>query len=144
MTLVLGSKGCEQKEDNFMSKNKHNYTQYAKKNDVIEVAPEVTEVVESVDVMQMSVTEEQAVIPEMVEETVKTVTLPELVTGTVVNCAKLNVREHPDIASAALCVLNAASELEINVSESTSEWFRVITATGVEGYGMRKFISANL
>lgn len=127
-----------------MSKNKHNYTQYAKKNDAIEATPEVTEVVESVDVMQMSVTEEQAIIPEMVEETVETVTLPELVTGTVVNCAKLNVREHPDIASAALCVLNAASELEINVSESTSEWFKVITATGVEGYCMRKFISANL
>lgn len=127
-----------------MSKNKHNYTQYAKKNAETYTAPEVTEVVEPIDVMQMSVTEEQAVIPEMVAETVETVTLPELVTGTVVNCAKLNVREHPDTASAALCVLNAASELEINVNESTSEWFRVITATGVEGYCMRKFINANL
>lgn len=123
-----------------MSKPKHNYTQYAKKNEETYVAPEVTEVVETVETVE---TAEQVVIPEAVE-TVETVTTPELVTGTVANCAKLNVRVKPEATADVLCVLNAASELEINVNESTSEWFRVITATGVEGYCMRKFINANL
>lgn len=124
-----------------MSRSKHNYTQYSKKNEETYIAPEVTEEVETVDVMQMSV---EPAVPELVDVTVETVDVPELVTGTVVNCAKLNVREKPDVTSASLCVLNAASELEVNVNESTPEWFRVITATGVEGYCMRKFINANL
>ena len=120
-----------------MSKSKHNYTQYSKKNEETYVAPEVTEVVETVE------TAEQAVMPE-VTETVEAVTVPELVTGTVANCSKLNVRVKPDATADVLCVINAATELEINVNESTPEWFRVITATGVEGYCMRKFIDANL
>ena len=124
-----------------MSKSKHNYTQYSKKNDETYIAPEVEEVVESVDVMQMSV--EPAAL-ELVEETVETVTVPETVTGTVIGCTKLNVRAEPDITSTALCALDVASELVINVNDSTPEWFSVTTATGVEGYCMRKFVKTNL
>lgn len=112
---------------------KHNYTQYSKKNNPDEVKMEVDETVEvaSVEV-------------DLVEETVETVTLPKTVEGVVVNCAKLNVREEPSATADVVTILNSMSEIEINVDESTGEWFKVCTATGIEGYCMRKFIDAYL
>lgn len=109
---------------------KHNYTQYSKKNNVVENTEKVVE----------------TTIPEveLVEETVETVTLPKTVEGVVVNCAKLNVREEASLDSDVVAVLDAMSEIEINVNESTSEWFKICTATGIEGYCMRKFVDAYL
>ena len=124
-----------------MSKSKHNYTQYSKKNDETYTAPEVGEVVESIDVMHMSV---EPTAPELVEETVETVAVPETVTGTVIGCTKLNVRAEPNVTAAAVCVIDATAELAIDVAKSTPEWYSVTTATGVEGYCMRKFINAKL
>ena len=79
-----------------------------------------------------------------IEETVDTVALPETVEGVVVNCSKLNVRAQPSINAEIVCVLDAMSEIEIDVAKSTAEWFHVCTATGVEGYCMRKFVDAHL
>ena len=124
--------------------SKHNYSQYSNKNKPAEV--------ENVEVVEEEVTpiveEETVIIPEIdqAEENVETVTLPAAVTvtGQVVNCAKLNVRANPSAGADVVCVLDAASEIEINVEKSTSEWFNVCTATGVEGYCMRKFVAADL
>ena len=80
----------------------------------------------------------------LVEETVDTVSLPETVAGIVANCAKLNVREEPDLDAKIVCVLDVMSEIEIDVAKSTDEWFKVCTAIGVEGYCMRKFVDAYL
>lgn len=111
---------------------KHNYTQYSnKKKDEIVTADAVVEPVEMPPV-------------DLVEEAVETVALPKTVDGIVVNCGKLNVRVEPSIDSDIVTVLNAMSEIEINVAESTGEWFKVCTATGIEGYCMRKFVDAYL
>ena len=123
--------------------SKHNYSQYSKKNN--EVVEEVIE--ETVE----NVVEETVVTPEVNEpEVAQTPAVPEVeeepktVTGTVVNCAKLNVRANPSVTANVVCVLNAASEVEINVEKSNKEWFSVCTITGVEGYCMRKFVEASL
>ena len=81
---------------------------------------------------------------EMVQETVDTVTLPETVVGTVINCAKLNVRATPSINAEIVYVLDVMSEIQIDVVKSDNEWLKVCTATGVEGYCMRKFVDAYL
>lgn len=125
--------------------SKHNYSQYAKKNnDAVQTAvePEVTvtpAVVEDVETHAVDVT----VTPAVVEPTPE-VDKPVAVTGTVVNCAKLNVRAKADATADVLCVLDAASEIEVDVEKSTKDWVSVHTATGIEGYCMRKFINVNL
>ena len=127
--------------------SRHNYTQYSNKskkntNRDRAVTPEAPEVK-----MEPVTPAEPVVLMgpiEVVEETVNTVALPETVEGVVVNCAKLNVRAEPRIDAAVVCILDAMSEIEINIGESTSEWFKICTATGVEGYCMRKFVDARL
>lgn len=113
---------------------KHNYSQYSnkKKAKTPEIAvPEVKMEVEST-------VEPEVVVAPIVCEPVATVE------GVVVNCAKLNVRVKPSIDADVVCVLNVASEIEIDLDKSTDDWFAVCTATGVEGYCMRKFVNACL
>lgn len=81
---------------------------------------------------------------ELVEETISTVSLPTTVEGVVSGCAKLNVRAEASLFADIVCVLDASSEIEIDVNKSNNEWFYICTATGVEGYCMRKFVEAHL
>jgi SH3-like domain-containing protein len=118
--------------------SKHNYTQYSKKSNA------ETEVVDLTDLIDETVEIKMEPEINIVEETVETVTLPESVPGIVVDCAKLNIRVAPQATADIVCVINAASEIEINIAESTDEWFHICTATGVEGYCMRKFVKASL
>lgn len=80
----------------------------------------------------------------LVRESVDTVPLPKTVEGVVVNCLKLNVRTEPRIDADVVCVLDVMSEIKIDVSKSTTEWFKIYTAIGAEGYCMRKFVDAHL
>lgn len=59
-----------------------------------------------------------------------------------VTAKRLNIREKPDIGSSILCVAEANSELMIE-EDVSKEWFKVCTASGVEGYCMKKFIDIN-
>lgn len=99
------------------------------------MAPEIKMVVENV---------ETSATPVLMCETVDTVTLSETVTGVVTNCAKLNVRAKPSIESDVVCVLDAMSEIEINITEFIDEWLSVCTAAGIKGYCMRKFVDVHM
>lgn len=126
--------------------SKHNYSQYSNKNnvDVEETVVEETVVAETPVVEETVVVETPAVEVESVEKHQKPAPKPKTVTGTVVGCTKLNVREAANPTATPVCVLDAASEIKIDVAKSTNEWFKVCTATGVEGYCMRKFVKASL
>ena len=122
---------------------KHNYSQYSNKN----TQHRNNQQMKPVEKAPMNeVKTEVSASPEikMVQETVKTVTLPELVKGTVVRCAKLNVREKPIVSSDIVCVLNAMSEIAVDPKKSTTNWFYVICVTGAEGYCMREYIDARV
>lgn len=137
---------------------KHNYSQYSnykKRNDEVteETTPVASEVKMEVETFETSAattsvveTPETVTVtePALVQETVETVQLPETVTGTVVDCAKLNVRVEPSIDGGVLCVLPVKADVQINVAKSTTEWFNICTANGVEGYCMKKFVDARL
>ena len=129
--------------------SKHNYTQYSNKNrdnetetvahveEKIETAvPAVTPVEEKVETAVPNV--------EFVNETVNTVSLPTTVEGMVVDCAKLNVRAEASLFADVVCVLNAQSEIEIDVNKSNNDWYYICTASGIEGYCMRKYVEARL
>ena len=120
----------------------HNYSQYSNKknnnqnhnhsNPNLNKIPEV------------AIVEPPKPVVNLVEETVETVKLPETVTGVVANCGKLNVRVAPNPMADIVCVLNAQTEVVINVAESTDDWFSICTAAGIEGYCMRQYIDARL
>lgn len=123
---------------------KHNYSQYSNKkktnnSDISSNAVKMEVKHESEPEVLMG-----PIVVEPVNETVDTVDIPKTVDGVVVNCVKLNVRAEANIDADILCVLNVMSEIKINVEKSTRDWFYVCTATGVEGYCMRKFVDAHL
>ena len=64
----------------------------------------------------------------------------EPIEGTV-GCEKLNVRSDATIDSEPIGVIARDSKVFIYEDESTDEFYKVCTATGLEGYCMKKFIS---
>ena len=104
-----------------------NYNQMSKKN------YDKTETVEQVEQVEIPV--ETPVETEPVEP-VK----PEPIEGTV-GCEKLNVRSDATVDSEPVGVINRDSKVFIYEDESTEEFYKVCTATGLEGYCMKKFIS---
>lgn len=133
--------------------SKHNYTQYSnKKNEtdsevtqnnvfvepVLEtVEPEVT--TNTVEVKMDTVVE--PVVEPVVETETETVAT---VIGTVSGCSKLNVRATPDLFAEVVCIVSAGDEVIIDPAKSYNDWLCVTTATGIDGYCMRKYVNASL
>lgn len=147
--------GKDDKEELILSKHNHNYTQYSNKPKVsvdvvkMESIPKVTPEIE-VRSHPDPVGEPGPIgIPgiadvELVNETVKTKALPTTVEGVVSGCAKLNVRSDASLFADVVCTLDVMSELMIDVNKSTKDWLYICTATGIEGYCMKKFVDARL
>lgn len=126
-----------------MSKN--NYSQYYKKNNgnpgVVATegkreggyTPKVK--MESVPMPVVEEVTKSAPMP-----VVDVIIEPKPTTGIVTGCSKLNVRSDSDTTADILCILDANSEVMIDLGKSNREWFKVTTASGVDGYCMRKFI----
>ena len=129
-----------------MSKHKHNYSQYSNKpkHENTKVTEELLNPIAEVKMDSESEVVKPAVTPALVNETVETKPLPKTVEGMVVGCAKLNVRKEPNLFADIVCALNVQSEIEIDVEKSNKDWFYICTATGIEGYCMRKFVEAHL
>lgn len=125
--------------------SKHNYSQYSNKNKNYN-KPKVEETTTAAPVEPEEIKMEsfEPAIDLVAVETVETVALPTTVTGTVANCSKLNVRAKPATDAEVLTVLNGDSEVEIDPARSTSEWLKITTAAGIEGFCMRKFVNAKL
>lgn len=62
--------------------------------------------------------------------------------GIVANCKLLNVREKADKDSKVLCVIKEGDEVQIKMSESLDNWYKVVTVTGIEGHCMKQYINA--
>ena len=119
--------------------SKHNYSQYSNKKPSDKPKEEETAtVVESenpIDTVNEPVAIEKAT--EIKMETPK----PKTAAGIVANCSKLNIRSEPSTDGDVVSVLAVGSEVKINLPESNKGWFKVCTATGVDGYCMRKFVN---
>lgn len=63
-----------------------------------------------------------------------------IVKGVVTNCTKLNLRAEPNSDAEILCELPCNTEVEVNESASTEKFYKVCTATGMEGYCMKDYI----
>lgn len=88
--------------------------------------------------------------PEVEPEEPKTVTAapvaepeePKTVTGTVTSPKpKLNVRRQPLQTGKVLGVIDNGSKVKIDLDNSTTEWYKVSSESGLEGYCMKQFIA---
>ena len=86
---------------------------------------------------------EPEVEPEM-EPEVEPETEPEendILVGVVEGCKKLNVRAEPYLDAEVISVVEIGKELMIDEAKSTNDWYSVCTASGAEGFCMKKFIT---
>ena len=63
------------------------------------------------------------------------------VTGIVTNCVKLNVRKEPNKDSDIISVLNQYTEVNIDLTNSTEDFYKITTFDGLDGYCMKIFIA---
>lgn len=112
---------------------KHNYTNYSKQSK----KPEETSI-PAEPVVSMS---KRVSVPEL-EETpaANAVANPEPISGIVDNCIRLNVREKPSIDAEILTALEAGSEVRLLKDEMENGFYKVCTASGLEGYCMCEYI----
>ena len=112
---------------------KHNYTNYSKQSRKPEETPVPTEPVIPMS-MRASVLE-----PEETPDA-NSASKPEPVTGVVDNCIRLNVREKPSVDAEILTALEAGSEVLLLEDETENGFYKVCTASGLEGYCMCEYI----
>lgn len=60
--------------------------------------------------------------------------------GVVSDCKKLNVREAPSKSAEVVAKIVVGTELMIEKEESTPDWYKVWTPSGIEGFCMRQFV----
>lgn len=62
------------------------------------------------------------------------------ITGIVTDCIRLNVRTGPSKDYDVLCELLSNTEVQIDESESSDDFYKICTVAGIEGFCMKKFI----
>ena len=60
--------------------------------------------------------------------------------GIVSDCKKLRVRNYPELEANVICEIEVGSKVVIDENNSTEEFYKVCTETGIDGYCMKKFI----
>ena len=108
--------------------SKHNYSNYSKPK------------TKPIDQETETIIEDQTVIPEVTTAPEPEISETRLI-GLVENCARLNVREEPNIMANVVVVLEAGSEVQLTSEEPINGFYKVTTADGREGYCMRDYIS---
>ena len=66
---------------------------------------------------------------------------PEMLEGVVANCVKLNVRNAPNANAPVVCTIPRGTEVEVIEEESTDEFYKVYTASGIEGFCMKQYVT---
>ena len=73
-----------------------------------------------------------------------TSTIPAVVNGTVVDCAKLNVRANPSSNAEVLTTVAVNAKVTIDISKSSGDWYYVHTTNGISGYCLKTNIRVHL
>lgn len=124
-----------------MSKNR-NYTNYSNANKRAET--EDFKITEGQNLQETTETKETAMTE---TNTANDEHETKAVTGVVVNCEKLNIREDANKSAEVLCIINKGEEVEIIEDKSTDDFYAVIFGNDkeviIEGYCMKKYIKIN-
>ncbi len=66
---------------------------------------------------------------------------PKACIGKVKGCDHLNVRARPAADAKIICRISVNTEVQIDKDNSTKDFYKVCTVSGVNGYCMKKYIS---
>ncbi len=64
----------------------------------------------------------------------------EMLTG-VSNSIRLHIHEEPNLKSMVICKVRYLTDLLVDPEESTEDFYKVFTATGVEGFCEKEFVT---
>lgn len=87
------------------------------------------------------------IIETPVVEVIKPEEMEDILPAVVTGCSKLNLRKEASKESDVVCTLAKGTEVTIDITESTEEFFKVYAVSGetlVEGYCIKDFISINI
>lgn len=59
----------------------------------------------------------------------------------VVSCLRLHIYSEPNVDSEIVCKIRYSTEVEIDVGESTEDFYKIYTAIGAEGFCQKEFIT---
>ena len=79
-------------------------------------------------------------VPELCTE-VEAADEPRTASGVVTDCICLNVRKQPDIHADVAVVIDALTQVCVDLDASTEDFYKVTTSDGTEGFCMRKYIA---
>lgn len=84
--------------------------------------------------------EGNAEVNDVTEEIEESINAVNTITGIVSDCKKLRVRNYPELDANVICEIDEGAHVAIDNSESTEDFYKVCTETGIDGYCMKKFI----
>lgn len=105
--------------------NRNDYTRFSEKKN------NVQDTIKEVENKTILISEESSVVN----------TTPCFAKGVVTGCEKLNVRKEANKNAEVLCIINKSDEVEIDLENSTQDFFKVITSNNIEGYCMKDYIN---
>lgn len=87
---------------------------------------------------------EETIVPEPVveEDPIDIQDEPETAYGVVAGCSKLNVRRNPKSNADVVAVIELGDCVTIEDDRDNSEFYKVCTESGIEGFCMKKYINA--
>lgn len=85
---------------------------------------------EAIDITEVTENEEVIVEPVM-SSTAR---------GIVQNCNMLNIRQKPSMTANVVDIIGEGTEVEVELTESTEDFYKICTAAGSEGYCMANYI----
>lgn len=85
--------------------------------------------------------EEPIVEAHPVDEAAPAEVMKTFTAGVVTDCMRLYVRKDPSADGEVVTVIDCLSKVMVDMDASTDEFYKVCTASGAEGFCMRKYIA---
>ena len=99
-----------------------------------DVKPEVVEAFATGTIIEPVVEEAKPEMPEVIEET------ESHKMGRVFGCTRLNVRKLPKPRAEVVCEIPVNTKVEIDEVNSTVDFYKIFTSSGIEGYCVKTYI----
>ena len=76
-----------------------------------------------------------------VDETAPAEVMKNITSGVVTECVRLNVRKTPSPDGEVVSIIDFLTNVVVDLESSTDAFYKISTATGVEGFCMKKYIA---
>lgn len=89
-----------------------------------------------VEPIEPAMVEETEVVDELVVEPI----VSAVARGIVKGCNMLNIRQTPSMTANVVDIIGEGTEVEVELTESTEDFYKICTAAGSEGYCMSTYV----